>query len=344
MKGAQRMLLKSVEKPLNNTNKENRQGTVTKEYVEINGARQGIIIESLNKGNPLLLFLHGGPGFPAYPILKAHGIRLEHFFDVCYWDQRGTGMSYQDIETDKVLTVEQLVKDTIQVIHYLRDKYAQDKVFLLGHSWGTYLGSLVASNKPELFHAYIGVGQIGSAKESEMETYNFILKTALDKRDNQAQKQIEKVVFNDTYYENRSYGAIRSKFTNKYGGGFKRTGYSNFETLKQILTCPNYTFIERLNILKGSSYSYKSLAPIIHTTDLVELVPTLNLPVFILHGLYDYQTTHTQANRFYESVEAPYKKMYTFNHSAHTPFIEEEERFNAIIKNDILNNITKGYH
>lgn len=174
--------------------------------------------------------------------------------------------------------------------------------------------------------------------------YKFILKTAINKRDNRAQKQIEKVVFNDTYYENRSYVEIKSKFTNKYGGGFKRTGYSNFETLKHILTCPNYTFKERLNILRGSSYSYQSLAPFMHTTDLVELVPTLNLSVFILHVLYDYQTTHPQANRFYESVEAPYKKMYTFIHSAHTPFIEEEECFNTIIKDEVLKNIKKGNH
>jgi pimeloyl-ACP methyl ester carboxylesterase len=207
---------------------------------------------------------------------------------------------------------------------------------LLEHSWGTYLGSLVVSKKPELFHAYIGIGQMGAAKESEMEIYNFILKTAINKRDNRAQKQIEKVVFTDSYYKNRAYGEIRSKFTNKYGGGFKRTGYSNFETLKHIFTCPNYTFKERLNILRGSSHSYQSLAPFIHTTDLLELVPTLNLPVFILQGLYDYQTTHTQANRFYNSVKAPYKKMYTFNYSAHAPFIEEEERFNTIIKDDVL--------
>lgn len=330
------MLLESVQKPL-----EKGKGTTTKEYVEINGTRQGIIIESLNKGNPLLLFLHGGPGFPVYPTIKAHGIRLEQFFDVCYWDQRGAGMSYHDKETNEPLTVEQLVDDTIQVINYLREKYSQDKVFLLGHSWGTYLGSLVASRQPELFYAYIGVGQMGSAKESEKETYNFILKTAIDRNDKRAVKQIEKVTFDDNYYQNRSYGAIREKYSNKYGGGFKRSGYSHFEILRNIFSCSNYTFKERMNILQGSMYSYQSLGPVMATTDLVELVPTLNIPVFILQGLHDYQTTHTQAKRFYESVEAPYKKMYTFHHSAHSPFLEEEERFNTIMKEDVLH-VMKG--
>lgn len=98
-----------------------------------------------------------------------------------------------------------------------------------------------------------------------------------------------------------------------------------------------------MNIMPGSFYSYQSLGHVMATTDLVERVPTLNLPVFILQGLHDYQTTHTQAKRFYESIEAPYKKMYTFNNSAHTPFIEEQERFYNIIQDDILVMI-KGNH
>lgn len=292
-------------------------------------------MESLNQGKPLLLFLHGGPGFPAYPIIKAHRLKLEQFFDVCYWDQRGTGMSYDAKEAEKLLTVEQLIDDTVQLVHYLRETYSQDKLFLLGHSWGTYLGSLVASMHPELFHAYIGIGQIGSAKESEKETYHFILNTAIRNRDNRAQKQIEKVTFHEKYYKDRSYGAIRAKYTNKYGGSFKRSGYSNFETLKHVLACPNYSFKERINIFRGSIYAYESLGKVMGTTDLVKLVPTLNLPVFILQGQHDYQTTFTQAKRFFESIKAPSKKMYTFNNSSHSPHIEERERFYNIVQNDI---------
>ncbi|MDG5787822.1 alpha/beta hydrolase [Evansella sp. AB-P1] len=336
------MLLKSFEKPLNNISGKSGIGITTKEYLEINGSKQGIIIESLNQGNPLLLFLHGGPGFPAYPIIKAHGIRLEQFFDVCYWDQRGTGMSYHAKEAKKPLTVEQLVDDTIAVVNYLRSKYSQDKVFILGHSWGTYLGSLVASMNPDLFHAYIGVGQVGSPKESENETYNFILKTAINHNDKRAIKQIENITFDENYYKNRLYGSVRAKFTNRYGGGFKHSGYSNFENLRQVLSCPNYTLKERMNIFQGSVSSYQSLAHVMATTDLVHLVPTLNLPVFILQGLHDYQTTHTQAKRFYESIEAPYKKMYTFNNSSHTPFIEEQERFYNIIQDEVLEIIKRN--
>jgi len=324
-------------------NEKDGKGTVTKEYLNINGARQGLIIESLNQGNPSLLILHGGPGFPVYPIIKAHGLRLEQFFDVCYWDQRGTGMSYQIKEVKKPLTVEQLVDDTIQIVNYLREKYSQDKIFLLGHSWGTYLGSLVASKRPDLFHAYIGIGQMGSAKKSENETYNFILRTAINKNDKRAIKQIKNVTIDENYYKNRSYGEVKAKFTNKYGGGFKHRGYSNFEILRHVFSCPNYTFKERLNIFRGSISSWQSLGHVMATTDLVKLVPTFNLPVFVLQGQHDYQTTHNQAKRFYESIEAPFKKIYTFKNSSHAPFIEEQERFYNIMQDEVLDIIKGNY-
>lgn len=330
------MLLESYEKPLVNINQKNEKGTVTKEYIEINGVRQGLIIESLNQGKPLLLFLHGGPGFPVYPVNKAYGTKFEQLFDVCYWDQRGSGMSYDKKEAKNPLTVEQMVEDAIQVVNYLREKYSQDKIFLIGHSWGTYLGSIVASKRPELFYAYIGVGQIGSQIDSEKETYDYILRTAMDRNDKRAIKQIEKVKFDENYYKNHSYAVIRKKFTEKYGGGFKRDGYSFIETLRDIFSCPNYTFKERMNILSGSYYSYQSLAHAMSTIDLTKLVPTLNLPVFILQGLHDYLTTHTQARRFYESIESPYKEMFTFENSSHTPFIEEQELFYKIMQDKVL--------
>jgi len=333
------MLLEAYDKKLKNK-KGKEIGTITKEYLQVNGVRQGIIIESTKAENPVLLFLHGGPGFPIYPIHKAYGTQLEQLFNVCYWDQRGAGMSYHRSETKSPLAVEQLIEDTVAVTHYLRKKYAQDKIYLMGHSWGTYLGSLVASRRPESFAAYIGVGQIAFQTASEQETYDFILKTARERQEKRAIKRIEKVTFDHKYYKNPAYGSIRKKFTERYGGGFLRQGYSYRETLKHIFTCPHYTWKERMNILAGNYYSYQSLASDMATNDLTELVPSLNFPVFILQGIHDYQTTYTQAKRFYDNLEAPYKKLITFEHSSHTPFIEEQRRFFQVMEEEVL----VGFH
>ena len=155
----------------------------------VNGLKQGIIIESREQDKPLLLFLHGGPGFPVYPFIKSHKVELETYFNVCYWDQRGTGMSY----TDEKITLNQLMDDTIEVAQQLLKKFNRDKLFLLGHSWGSILGALVAKKAPQLFYAYVGIGQIGSAKESEREIHHFIKQKATGK---DAQK-IAKIAFHD---------------------------------------------------------------------------------------------------------------------------------------------------
>ncbi|WP_080873848.1 alpha/beta fold hydrolase [Oceanobacillus timonensis] len=316
-------------------NNENKRIAI-KEYVKINGVEQGIIVESLNQNKPLLLFLHGGPGFPAYPINKALGVKLEQYFDVCYWDQRGTGMSYDANTAKKGVTVEQLVDDTIKITNHLRKKYTRNKVFILGHSWGSYLGCLVVQKRPELFYAYIGVGQIGAQLESEKEAYQYILRTAMERNDKRAFEQIKNVTFDENFYKNRAYAAIRSKFTEKYGGGFKREGYSNPERMKHVFSCSNYTLKERINSFKGAVLGWQSLGHVMATADLVELVPRLEIPVFILQGQHDYQTTLTQARRFYESLKAPFKKIYTFKNSSHTPFIDEQTLFYQIIQDDIL--------
>lgn len=329
------MLVKSIQKPLYKTG----QGTMTKEYININGSKQGLIIESLNNNRPLLLFLHGGPGFPVYPVLKGSGVQLENHFDVCYWDQKGTGMSYDKNSIDTPLSVEQLVEDTLEVTRYLLNKFNKDKIFLAGHSWGTFLGALSVYKQPELYHSYIGIGQINSFKASEKESYDFMLNMAKSENDTRAYKQIENVQFDDKFYKNRHYGQIKSKYINKYGGGFKRDGYSSMATLKDLLMCKNYTLKESINILAGSMYSYNSLSEVLANNVLIDLVPALEVPVFILHGIHDYQTTYSEGKSFYDLIDAPYKNLYTFNHSAHAPFLDEPDEFYRVleeIKNKVL--------
>ncbi len=336
------MLLESVKKPLirkNSNGKKEECGSITKEFVRVNGAKQGMIIETTNEEHPVLLFLHGF-GFPAYPIIKANDVQLENYFTVCYWEQRGAGISYQAENSKELIKIEDAVDDVIEVANYLRGKYAQSKIYLLGHSWGTYIGSLVAKKAPELFHAYIGVGQIGSAKESEKEAYDFILQTATARQDKKALKEINKFPFNDLYYENRKYGSVRMKYLEKFGGGTTRKGYSNFQLLQAIMSCPMYSFTEKGNFFRGLEYTSRSFLSVMATTDLVELVPNIDIRVFIMHGKNDYTTSYNQAKRFYNALNCPSKKMFTFQNSAHTPYIEEKEKFYKLIKNEILKETT----
>lgn len=315
--------------------KEAKKVTFLKEYIEIDGHKNGLFLETVDSSNPVLLFLHGGPGFPQYPFLKKSELRWEDFFTVCYWEQRGTGMSY-DASTKGKITLDRLSEDVLVVTEYLKNKYNQEKIYLCGHSWGTMLGSHVVHLYPEHFHAYIGVGQMGRHYESNQHTYAFLLDSAVEKGDKRAEKDIRSVTLDKKYYKSQDYRRILGRYLNKFGGGTKRTGYSNWQGIKDLFTCNHYTWKEKLNIPKGIFASYDALSETMAKTDTVQLAPRFDIPVHIIHGKYDYQTSYQEAQRFYELIKAPYKKMYTFEQSAHSPFVEEHEEFRRILEEEVL--------
>ncbi|WP_026909099.1 alpha/beta fold hydrolase [Paucisalibacillus globulus] len=306
-----------------------------KEYIDIEGHKNGVFIESTDFENPLLLFLHGGPGFPQYPIIKQSGLTWSDDFTVCYWEQRGTGMSY-NASTQGELTIERLISDALVIINYLREKFNKKKIYICGHSFGTLLASIVVSRYPQYFHAYIGVGQFGRHFESNKHTYNFLLETSIKQGDKKAEKDIRSVTFDREFYKNQGYRRILGRYLNKFGGGTKRTGYSNWKGIKDLFACSQYTWKERFNIPKGIFYSYDALSETIAKADAVIQAPRMEVPIYIFHGLFDYQTSYKEAKRFFEKVEAPLKKIYTFENAAHSPFIEEKERFIHILKKDVL--------
>ncbi|AIF65770.1 hypothetical protein GZ22_03320 [Terribacillus saccharophilus] len=303
------------------------------QLVDLNGAQQGVIIKhNKDKFAPILLFLHGGPGFPAYPLISANRVELEQEFTVCYWDQRGTGSSYKAAKGGDSLTLEQLLADTLELIAFLRKTYDQEKIYVLGHSWGTILGTLAAQKVPEHLYAYIGVGQIGIQFESEKEAYDFLVSEAVRRSDEKAKRELARRKFDEDYYQNRAYGAVRFKYTRKYAVGFTRDGYSNSRLIREVMRCPEYRWKDKFNVFAGSGLSYQKLAKEISTTNLTRTVPELKVPVYFLHGKYDYQTTYQQAYNFYTSLKAPVKQFHTFSESAHSPFLEEPDNFNNLLK------------
>ena len=144
-------------------------------FVEINGTAQGMFIQSKDVRNPVLLFLHGGPGMPEYWLTQRYPTGLEEDFTVVWWEQRGAGLSYRaDLPAD-TMTAEQFVADTLAVSRYLIERFDQEKIYLMGHSWGSYIGIQAAAQSPELYHAYIGVGQMAHQIESEQLAYAYAL-------------------------------------------------------------------------------------------------------------------------------------------------------------------------
>ena len=146
-----------------------------KTFIDVHGVRQGMFIVSRDPTNPVLLFLHGGPGMPEFFLAERYPTGLEDDFTVVWWDQRGAGLSYHDDIAPATLTVQQIVADTMEVTHYLRDRFGHEKIYLMGHSGGSFFGILAAAQAPELYHAYVGVAQMSDQLASETLAYAYML-------------------------------------------------------------------------------------------------------------------------------------------------------------------------
>ena len=133
------------------------------------------MIQSADVARPVMLFLHGGPGMPEFFLNTTHPTGLEQHFTMVWWEQKGSGLCYNPDIPAQSMTLDQLIADTLAVTDYLRHRFGKDKIYLLGHSWGSFLGFQVAAAAPERYQAYIGVGQVSYQLKSEVAAYRYML-------------------------------------------------------------------------------------------------------------------------------------------------------------------------
>jgi pimeloyl-ACP methyl ester carboxylesterase len=311
-------------------------------HVRINGVEQGMFIKSSNASNPVLLVIHGGPGCAEYALTRKHPTGLENNFTVCWWEQRGTGLSWSKDITDESMTVDQIVSDAIGVTNYLRARFGQDKIYLLGHSWGSIVGITAAQKAPELYHAYIGMSQISRQLDSEKLAYSWMLKWYAEKGDDRVVRLLMKTPITGMAALPREYLAIRDYVMHKAGIGTMHdmksivTGY-----IIPVFTCPEYTLGEKINFMKGIKFSSSTgMKKKVWTMDMTRTVTKLEIPTYFFSGIYDYTVAYPLSKQYLEMLDAPVKGFYTFSNSAHSPVFEEPERANRILVEDVLHGTT----
>jgi pimeloyl-ACP methyl ester carboxylesterase len=330
-RGKPRLLLDSNGRPLSNSISE-------KIWVEINGIEQGMFIESQNDGNPVLLMVHGGPGMPDHFLTDRYPTGLEELFTVVWWEQRGTGLSYHGDIPAKTMTVNQFVSDTLAVTNYLRSRFGKAKIYLMGHSWGSFIGIQAAAQAPELFYAYIGMAQMAYQLESEKLAYEFMLEQLKQRGDRKMVHRLRKAPVTAEDGTPEKYLALRDQAMHALGIGTTRdmrsvvTGIFIASWLVRELTLG-----EKVNLWRGRSFSRRfGLWEKILRTDLTTVVPTLRIPVYFFHGRHDYTCSYDLAKEYFCKLKAPLKGFYTFENSAHSPVLEEAEKARNILREDVL--------
>jgi pimeloyl-ACP methyl ester carboxylesterase len=306
-------------------------------FLEINGVRQGMIIQSADPSNPVLLFLHGGPGMPQFFLNATHPTGLEQDFTMVWWEQRGAGMSYHRGIPPSSMTTGQLIKDAMEVASYLRDRFGQDRILLMGHSWGSFLGIQVAAAAPELFHAYVGMGQVSHQLRAEVAAHAHMVEAYRARGDRSMVRRLQEAPVDPVHGPSHAYLRLRDRAMHRLGIGTTRDMDSVITgVFFPVWRARAYTLREKINVWRGLAWSRQFLWEDFLRTDLAERVDRLEVPVHFFIGQYDYTVNPDLARGFFLGLDAPRKAFHLFPESAHSPLFEEPERARRLLLEDVL--------
>jgi len=292
------------------------------EQVQINGAGHEVMIRGKDVRNPILIFVHGGPGCSEIPYVRKYQQLLEEHFTIVHYDQRGSGKSYHFGEDYTKVSTDVLVDDLLALTDYAAEKLGQKKVLLIGHSFGTYIGMKAAAKSPERFSAYIGIGQVADQVQSELDGWEFVLEQAKRAGNAKDVKRLE--LLHDSIAGGSQLtprGMVR-----KYGGAARLID-DNMDYYKGFLLQPEYNLLDVIRFLRGVSITQQPLLKEEAAHPLASLVTSLEIPCYFVMGRYDYMTSARAAKSYMDTLEAPEKHFVLFEQSAHYPQFEEKEHF-----------------
>jgi pimeloyl-ACP methyl ester carboxylesterase len=279
--------------------------------------------------------LHGGPGSPQLPLTRHFDAGLVDHFVVAHWDQPGAGKSLGWGVRPSRLTIERYVEDAIAVAEQLRSRFRRSRVVLLGHSWGTVVGSYATAKRPDLFSAWVSVGTDVIPAQAEEIGYRWVLGRARAADHEEAIRALEQI--GPPPYDSLLDVQTERDWLEVFGGGSHRPerepGY-----LARAIASPEYSSLDLVRLLLGNVIGPAAIFwDYLDAVDLIEQVPRLEVPVFFLQGRHDYNTPGELVERYYEALAAPRgKQLVWFEESAHRPHLEEPEKFARVLEQRVL--------
>lgn len=302
--------------------------------VRSNGHDLGLMIRGQDPSAPVLLYLAGGPGGSELGAMRRHLPGLEKSFVVATLDQRGTGRSYSEIDPTDTLTVSQAVSDVLNVTDYLRNRFHQDTILLVGQSWGTILGVLTVQQNPSRFRGFVGVGQMVSVSATDRIFYRDTLAWARDRGDDKLVSDLEAIgppPYSRTLdyetalsYEHEVYPYDHSP-NDEGEGGFSE----NF-------LVEEYSLIDKVHLLSGFLDTFSVLYPQIRDVDFRVSARALPVPVFFVEGGHEAAGRLQPFEEWYAELRAPHKERVTFATSGHRPLFEQPDEFVTYLSEQVL--------
>jgi proline iminopeptidase len=296
------------------------------EYLAVDGAELFLMTRGADRCAPVLLWLHGGPGGAERPLFRYFNGDLEHHFVVAYWDQRGAGRSFDPEADPHGLTIARHLADLDVVVDHLRHSLGQDKIVLIGHSWGTALGLLYAQAYPDKVSAFIGVAQVVSTREEQQAQYDFVLAEASRRKDNDALVRLREI--GPPPNKTATQVLAMETLAERYGGVFYKEPNRLWILVHGIL-CGLVTPWEIPRFILANNVSLEAMNKELLGLDLARSVPSIDVPVVFFLGRHDRHVEATLAATYFGALRAPVKRLIWFENSAHNVPFEEPDLFNA---------------
>lgn len=310
-----------------------------KEMVVLGGLPQKIHIKSSAAANPVLLFLHGGPG-----VCNRHTVMTTHkdladVFTVVAWDQRGSGGSYKGCKKE-TLTVDRMVDDAHELVLWLCKEFSKDKVFIIGGSWGSELGTFLACRYPEHIAAYVGFGQVVDGAKNEELSFNFTMEAAQQAGDQKAIDILNRVgpPVGGLYKGGYDGMMAQRRIMMKYGGysqNAKKRSYFSAMVVPMLFS-GEYSISDLYGLAVGHKFVLKAMEEEVAKTNFPKTCTKFKMPYLIFDGVLDQNTPAALVESYFAMIEAPQKELIWFENSGHNPMTDEPERFKTLLRQKLL--------
>ncbi|RXT07118.1 alpha/beta fold hydrolase [Ammoniphilus sp. CFH 90114] len=306
-------------------------GIAEMKKLNINGTEQWVVMRGQDRTSPILFHLHGGPGGSQTGNFRKYLSDLEKDFVVINWDQRGAGKSYHPNIPQETMNMNQLVEDAKEVISYALHRFQQKQVFLTGQSFGSVLGMLLLHRYPEFVQAYIGINQVVYRAEEELACYETTLQIAKERGDKKAIEDLTTMgrPINGSYQNTKDLVRQRGLITKYKGVSYKKSTH-----LIQFASifCSELTFKEKINFMKGFTFSIDTLWEEWSSMNLREKIIEVHVPIYFIAGKHDRLVPLESTSQYFEILKAPKKELVIFEESGHLACFEEPGKFCELLK------------
>ncbi len=293
--------------------------------LEAGGHDLPLLIRGTSTDNPVLLFLAGGPGGSEFGAMRRHLPELEQYFTVVTWEQRGAGTAYSELDPTSTVSLDGYVADTIAVTEYLRERFAQEDVYLLGQSWGTTLGVMAVQERPDLYRAFIGTGQMVSQSATDRIFYEDTFAWAEPIGDDglvESLRDSGPPPYEAMFPYETALSHEQDVYPYDHSGNSEGAGQ-----MSENLLVEEYSLIDQVHVLGAFMDTFAALYPQLQEVDFRETATEFSVPMFFVQGAHEADGRAELFEQWYPMIDAPIKDLVVLETSGHRPLWEQPDQF-----------------